>query len=88
MGKIPSPPVIQKAMDLTGSGEVIPYFLHALANVAAAEVGARELLSAEDIEKAYYNRLLGPQGSIFFRDFLLREKAYPNTCRPGALAAR
>ena len=86
MGKLPGLPVIDQVVTLTGKKDSIPYFVHALAHETSAEAGTRKKLRESDVENAYYDRLLGPPGNIFFRDFLLREKAYPKSCRPCASA--
>lgn len=86
MGKLPGLPVIDQVVTLTGKKDSIPYFIHALAHETSAEAGARKALREIDVQNAYYDRLLGPTGNIFFRDFLLREKAYPKSCRPCASA--
>lgn len=86
MGKLPGLAVIDRIVTLTGKKDSIPYFIHALAHETSAEAGTRKALNANDVQNAYYDRLLGPTGNIFFRDFLLREKAYPKPCRPCASA--
>jgi len=86
MGKLPGLPVIARVVTLTGKKDSIPYFIHALAHETSAEAGTRTELKENDVQNAYYDRLLGPTGNTFFRDFLLREKAYPKPCRPCASA--
>jgi hypothetical protein len=86
MGKLPGLPVIDQVVTLTGKKDSIPYFIHALAHETSAEAGTRKALREIDVQNAYYDRLLGSTGNTFFRDFLLREKAYPKPCRPCASA--
>ncbi len=84
MGKIPSPSSIERLVGLTGGDETVPYFIHALAHYTAEQTGMKREIDAEDVETAYYDRLLGPSGNICFRDFILREKGYPGGYRESA----
>jgi hypothetical protein len=79
--KIPSIAAIDKVVALTGGDDTTPYFVHDLANETAAEVGMKKEIDENDVERAYNDRLLGPPGNIFFRDFILRERAYPKEYR-------
>jgi len=82
--KGPLPEVVERIISLVG--DPIPYFLHALVHCTVAEVGGRPAPNANDVDVAYRRRLLGPAGNVFFRDFLLRERAYPQELRAGASA--
>jgi hypothetical protein len=84
MGKIPSPSSIERLVALTGGDETVPYFVHALAHYTTEQAGLKREISAEDVEAAYYDRLLGPSGNVCFRDFILREKGYPGAYRDSA----
>jgi hypothetical protein len=84
MGKIPSPSSIERLVTLTGRDETVPYFVHALAHYTTEQAGLKLEISAEDVEAAYYDRLLGPSGNVCFRDFILREKGYPDAYRDSA----
>jgi len=77
MGKRPSVSCIDQVIKLTGEDDTVPYFVHALAHATAEELGLRKEVLTTDVERAYYDRLLGPPGNIFFRDFILRERGYP-----------
>ena len=77
MGKLPSPAATDRVTHLTGGDDSVPCFVHALAHVTAEETGLRREIRENDVDRAYQDRLLGPAGNIFFRDFLLRELAYP-----------
>lgn len=81
MKKRPSLAVIEHLVDLTGGDDTVPYFVHALASYTAEQAGRKREISADDVDKAYYDRLLGPAGNICFRDFILRERSYPNDYR-------
>lgn len=84
MGKFPTTGVVTRLVELTGEDDTIPYFVHALAHVTAEEVGPHKGITVPDVDRAYLDRLLGPSGNIFFRDFILRERAYPSEYRAGA----
>lgn len=84
MGKSPSPSSIERLVALTGEDETVPYFVHALAHYTAEQAGLKREISVGDVEKAYYDKLLGPSGNVCFRDFILREKGYPDAYREGA----
>lgn len=84
MDKIPSLEVIDSVMAHTGQNDPIPYFIQALVNETITETGIRNKLEGNDVANAYYDRLLGPVGNIYFRDFLMREKIYPKLCKPCA----
>jgi hypothetical protein len=84
MGKIPSPSSIERLVTLTGGDETVPYFVHALAHYTTEQAGLKREISPEDVEAAYYDRLLGPSGNVCFRDFILREKGYPAAYRDSA----
>ncbi len=86
MDKIPSPGVIDSVMLHTGQREPIPYFIQALVNETIMESGTQRKLSENHVADAYYNGLLGPRGNNYFRDFFLRERIYPKTCKPCASA--
>lgn len=86
MGKLPTPAVINRVTHLTGEDDSVPYFVHALAHVTAEETSLRREIRENDVDRAYQDRLLGPAGNIFFRDFLLRERAYPPAYRTCASA--
>jgi hypothetical protein len=77
MGKLPSVIVIERLVALTGNDETIPYFVHALAHYSSEQAGRKREINMDDVERGYYDRLLGPSGNICFRDFILRERAYP-----------
>jgi len=83
-GKTPSPQVVSRVIECIGAP--IPYFLQTLVHETVAQIRLEETPEPEDVTRAYLERLLGPTGNIFFRDFLLREKAYPKACRTGASA--
>ena len=84
MNKAPFPSAVKKLAALTGADETIPYFVHALAHYSTEQAGFKREISEEDVEAAYYDRLLGPSGNPCFRDFILREKGYPGDYRKGA----
>ncbi|MFZ2807858.1 MAG: hypothetical protein WA081_04025 [Desulfosalsimonadaceae bacterium] len=77
MGKLPSVAVVERLVALTGDDETIPYFVHALAHYTSEQAGRKQEVTEDDVERGYYDRLLGPPGNICFRDFILRERAYP-----------
>jgi hypothetical protein len=81
MDKTPSPAVIDSIMEHTGQGDPIPYFIQALVNETITESGGRKEITGEQVAGAYYDRLLGPAGNFYFRDFLLRERTYPKPCK-------
>ncbi len=84
MGKRPTQSIVNRLVELTGQDDTIPYFVHALVHVTAEEVGPQRDITVADVESAYLDRLLGPAGNIFFRDFILRERAYPPEYRAAA----
>jgi hypothetical protein len=86
MGKLPSLAATDRVTHLTGEDDSVPYFVHALAHVTAEETGLRREVREADVDRAYQDRLLGPAGNIFFRDFLLRELTYPPSYRNCASA--
>ncbi len=86
MEKRPLPAAVDRVVHFTGGNDTIPYFVHALAHVATEEAGLRASIEPKDVERAYQDRLLGPPGNHFFRDFLLRERAYPPSYRASASA--
>ncbi|MCE5265519.1 MAG: hypothetical protein LLG97_18565 [Deltaproteobacteria bacterium] len=81
MEKAPFPAAIDRLVELTGNDETVPYFVHALAHYTTEQVGQKREIGVADVETAYYDRLLGPLGNICFRDFILRERAYPEEYR-------
>jgi hypothetical protein len=81
MEKLPAPEVLGRLVALTGNDDTVPYFVQALASYTAEQAGQRQEISTSDVELAYYDRLLGPQGNVCFRDFILRERAYPDDYR-------
>lgn len=81
MEKLPTIPAIKRLVKLTGDDETVPYFVQALASYAAEQAGRKQEISADDVELAYYDRLLGPAGNVCFRDFILRERSYPGDYR-------
>lgn len=81
MGKVPSPAAIARLVELTGNDDTVPYFVHALAHYTTEQAGRKREIGVADVETAYYDRLLGPAGNICFRDFILRERAYPEGYR-------
>lgn len=84
MGKSPTRGVVERIVELTGQDDTIPYFVHALVHVTAEEAGPHAAVTEAHVESAYLDRLLGPSGNIFFRDFILRERAYPAEYHAGA----
>lgn len=81
MEKLPTVEAIKRLVELTGDDETVPYFVQALASYTAEQAGRRRQINAEDVELAYYDRLLGPPGNVCFRDFILRERGYPGEYR-------
>lgn len=81
MQKQPTPTSLECLAGLTGNNDTVPYFVQALASYTAEQVGRRSKINEDDVEKAYYDRLLGPPGNFCFRDFILRERAYPGEYR-------
>lgn len=81
MEKLPTTSAIGRLVELTGDDETVPYFVQALASYAAEQAGRRRQIRADDVELAYYDRLLGPSGNVCFRDFILRERTYPGSYR-------
>lgn len=81
MEKLPTVVAIDRLVALTGDDETVPYFVQALASYTAEQAGRRREISADDVELAYYDRLLGPPGNVCFRDFILRERSYPGDYR-------
>lgn len=86
MDKLPTMSAIDRLVEFTGNHDSVPYFVQALTSYAAEQTGMRRVISSDDIEQAYYDRLLGPQGNVCFRDFILRERAYPDEYRASASA--
>lgn len=86
MDKIPSPHVIDSVMAHTGRNDPIPYFIQSLVNETVAESGIQQKLLENHVADAYYDRLLGPAGNSYFKDFLMRERTYPKSCKPCASA--
>ncbi|MBT9545303.1 MAG: hypothetical protein IV090_07940 [Candidatus Sericytochromatia bacterium] len=84
MQKRPIPNAIERLVEFTGMEETIPYFVQALASYTCEQAGLRKEITTEDVEEAYYNRLLGPAGNVCFRDFILRERTYPKEYRLSA----
>lgn len=84
MGKIPSQDAVARLVALTGGDETVPYFVHALAHYTTEQAGLKREINKEEVDIAYYDRLLGPSGNVCFRDFILREKGYPGDYRTGA----
>ena len=84
MEKAPSPDAIKRLTELTGGDETVPYFVHALAHYSTEQAGRRREIIVSDVEQAYYDRLLGAPGNVCFRDFILRERSYPNEYRAPA----
>ena len=84
MGKIPSQDAIKRLVTLTGGNETVPYFVNALAHYTTEQAGLKREIHREEVDTAYYDRLLGPSGNVCFRDFILREKGYPGDYRTGA----
>ena len=84
MDKLPSPDILNLLVNLTGGDDSIPYFVQALTHYSSEQSGHRRVIQDTDIETAYYDRLLGPSGNIFFRDFILRERTYPEEYRSSA----
>ena len=83
-GKVPSPDVVERVIQTVGAP--IPYFLHALVHQAVAQSGTNTIPTVDTVDRAYRERLLGPQGNFVFRDFLLRARAYPKGYQRGAAA--
>lgn len=83
-GKQPSPPVVERVIEHVG--DPIPYFLQTLVHETTAQSKTGIKPTVDDVNIAYFDRLLGPLGNIFFRDYLLRERAYPAQLRRGASA--
>ncbi len=81
MKKRPTLAAINRLVELTGNDDTVPYFVQALASYSAEQTGRRREIQADDVERAYYDRLLGPAGNTCFRDFILRERAYPGEYR-------
>lgn len=81
MEKLPTVAAIDRLVALTGNDETVPYFVQALASYTAEQAGRKREISADDVELAYYDRLLGPAGNVCFRDFILRERSYPGDYR-------
>jgi hypothetical protein len=81
MEKVPSPETLGCLVALTGHDDSVPYFVQALASYTAEQAGQRKEIKVTDVNNAYYDRLLGPTGNNFFRDFILRERAYPDDYR-------
>jgi len=81
MKKKPTVSAIDRLVELTGGDETVPYFVQALASYTAEQAGRRCDIGEDDVERAYYDRLLGPSGNVCFRDFILRERAYPGSYR-------
>ncbi len=84
MNKQPTPSAIERLVALTGGDETVPYFVHALAAYTAEQVKQTRRIDPEDVESAYFDRLLGPAGNVCFRDFILRERTYPGPYRKSA----
>ena len=84
MGKLPTVSAIERLVKLTGDDETVPYFVQALASYTAEQAGRTPQIDEKDVEPAYYDRLLGPQGNVCFRDFILRERTYPGDYRSSA----
>lgn len=84
MEKLPTPSALKRLVELTGDDETVPYFVQALASYTTEQAGRRRQIHAEDVELAYYDRLLGPSGNVCFRDFVLRERTYPGAYRSSA----
>ncbi len=81
MEKSPSISAVERLVKLTGNDETVPYFVHALAHYTSEQAAQKREIGVEDVELAYYDRLLGPSGNICFRDFILRERGYPGAYR-------
>lgn len=84
MEKLPTISALERLVELTGDDETVPYFVQALASYTAEQAGRRRQIHVEDVELAYYDRLLGPAGNVCFRDFILRERTYPGAYRSSA----
>jgi hypothetical protein len=84
MEKTPSLPAVEKVVELTGNDETVPYFVHALTHYTVEQAALRREISEIDVELAYYDRLLGVPGNCCFRDFILRERGYPENYRSSA----
>jgi hypothetical protein len=83
-GKQPAPPVVERVIEHIGVP--VPYFLQTLVHETIAQSGMNTKPGIDDVDQAYLDRLLGPPGNIFFRDYLLRERAYPASLRRAAAA--
>jgi hypothetical protein len=81
MKKQPTVSGLDRLVALTGGDDAVPYFVQALASYTAELTGRKREISADTVELAYYDRLLGPAGNLCFRDFILRERAYPDIYR-------
>ena len=84
MKKLPTLAAIRRLVELTGNDDTVPYFVQALASYTAEQTGRKRAIGADDVEQAYFDRLLGPAGNVCFRDFILRERAYPGEYRSSA----
>jgi hypothetical protein len=65
-------------------GVAVPYFIHALADMVRAACAAGGSLTAATVTKAYQERLLGYQGSHFFKAYGLAGQVYPEALKPFA----
>jgi len=81
MERTPDQAAITRLVELTGNDDTVPYFVHALAHYTTEQAGRKQSIVAADVELAYYDRLLGPPGNICFRDFILKERCYPDEYR-------
>ena len=81
-GKVPTAEVVEQTVSHVSPA--VPHFVHALVHETVAQCSTRLVPAVTDVSLAYEHRLLGSPGNWFFRDFLLRERAYPDHCRQGA----
>jgi hypothetical protein len=80
-GIVPDPRVVAKLAELGGP---VPYFIHLLTDAVLMDVHVG-VLSAESVERAYRERVLGPWANASFKAFSLASQSYPEDLRRVAM---